>query len=441
MTHEDLADALEVDRAHVEWAFTVFCIIQGLYDLSTNERTQIVYGLCGSPSDLAIQLDWTKEYTKLSDISTDIDLLRWLIVGLDDSSSVRITDLLEEIRESQLAESSESGDHDTSPIEPPRLTLPQPNGVLILRIFDVDNECWTYHMFNRTEHWSITDLNHESDLLTEIISECQIPTSTPTALLCMEQDTPPITSHSTTTHSNLHTQNHGWSQHFEQSIQVDIPGEFSTQKHKSTTRFKCAWQHIGQWKHTLKMIQGPDYPMVWNLQSLLHQKASGSGGASGHVQVRNSVFTQVLGDGQRLIGTSSNDDTQSFPEQMEQRADSKHCIWQLPYSALDFKDHASHFNLDIEPLFNTAIMLNQGTDHLEYIRGTGYILQGHQFVEMMLHAAQSDSSRRTEINIQSHTNIQITGDITWCGHQLFRTLESDIYSWNWTHNETHCMIK
>jgi hypothetical protein len=425
----------------VEWAFTVFGIIQGLYDLSTDERTQIVYGLCGSPSELDVQLDWSKEYTELSDISTDIDLLRWLVLGLDDSSSVRITDLLEEIRESQLEEPSVSDDPDTSPIEPPRLTLPQPNGVLILRFLDVNNECWTYHIVDRTEHWSITDLRHESELLTDIISDCQIPSSVPTALLCLEQDVPSVTSHNTTTHSKSYTQQYGWHQHFEQSIQVDTPGEFNTQKPTSSTRFKCAWQHIGQWKYTLKTIQGPDYPMVWNLQRLIHQTATGSGGSSGHIQVRSSVFTQILGDDQRLSGTSSTDDTLPFPEEMEQRADSQHCIWQLPYSALDFKDHASHFNLDVEPLFNTAITLNQGIDHLQYIRGSGCTLHGQQFVEMMLQATQSDSSRRTEINIESRTNIQVTGDITWCGHQLCSTVESDGFSWIWTHNETNRIFK
>lgn len=444
MNHDDLADALELERAQVEWAFTVFGIIQSLYDLSTVDRTQLLHGLCGSPPNPEFQLDWSIEYSDLLALSTDMDILRWLVLGLDDSSSVRITDLLEDIRKIQLQDTSESDDNHALPIEPPRLTMPQPHGVLIIRVKDLENEHWTYRIFNKEHLWSITDLNQESDVLTQILSKCQIPHSLPTALLCLEEDIPSVidlnTQPSTFTNTSNERHLHGAYQHFQQSIQVDTPGDFQTDAAYSSSHFKCAWQLISQWKYTLKTIQGSEYPMVWNLQCRTHQSATGSAGSNGHVRLRNSAFIQILGDEEHLGGTSHSDDVQTFPTEMEQRVDSQHCVWQLPYSALDFKEHATHFNLDVEPIFNTSTTLNHHAHHLKYIRGAGKILQGQYFVEMMLQAIQSDPSRRTQISLDSQTSISITGDIEWCGHTIALTPLLESNSWSWIHDTISCTV-
>lgn len=437
MNHEDLADTLEVERVQVEWAFTVFGIIQSLYDLSLDERRQVLNGLCGMPPDPDFQVDWDKEYIELPDVSNDIEILRWLVLGLDDSSSIRITDLLEEIRSIQLLEIPEPDDLDEALIEPPRLSLPQPIGFLILRLRNLEHEHWNYYTFNQEQPWTIKDLTRESDVLTQILTTCQVSKSIPVALLSFEQDSPPASDVHTdivsTTHSIITSQQHGLSEQFHQSIQVDVSGEFQAQVTDATTRFKCAWQRTGQWTYSLQMLQGPEYPMVWNLQSLITQKASGSGGSNGHAYIRSSVFTQILGDQTLLGGTSSLNEPQAFPEQMEQRADSQHCIWQLPYSALDFKDHATHLNIDAKPMFNTAISIDQDSHHLDYIQGSGQCLQEQYFVEMMLQAIQTDRSRRTQVHLQSTTSITITGDLTWCGHQITLCPTSESDSWTWIH--------
>ena len=109
MTHEELAEALEIERAQVEWAFTVLTIIQSLYDLTDKERFKVLTGLCGAPP-ATFEIDWSLEYTCLADIQLEMNALRWLVTGLDDSSSARITAVLETIRTQQAEQEAQQAD-------------------------------------------------------------------------------------------------------------------------------------------------------------------------------------------------------------------------------------------------------------------------------------------------------------------------------------------
>lgn len=440
MNHTELADALNLERAEVEWAFTVFGIVQSLYDLTFDERTQVLIDLCGASPVTEPIKDWSKEYTSLWEVHSNLSVLRWLVLGLDDSSSTRISDSLEQIRNTRSERISVNALSIDEPIgnPPERIMLIQPQGFMILRIYDGNQGKWHYHTFSQPSYCSVDSLNEERTLIQEIVTTSKLSASIPVTLIAIEHHlpakTPSLNSH-LSTESFLESQQ-CFSSRLMQLMTHDSLGDFfhTDSTMPSSASLKHGWQHTLQWNVSSTLIQGAEYPMIWNLTQHINQRVSGHAGRNGSLQVRNSVFSQIVSNHDTwLCGTNSDRQPHPFPKAIETRADSQRCIWQTPYSAIDFLNAATHIRSEVQPLFNTFSKVEQCIEKSYFVRGIGNHLQGQTFVEMMLQAEQPDDSRRTQISLQNDTFISVLGDLEWCGNTISITPDMNDPHLIWTH--------
>ena len=183
MTHAEIATHLGLKLSQVEWALALLKIINDLSNISNQEKRSVLEGVCGTPPTEDWDLEWDKDWESWSNINVGDSVQRWLITGLNENSTSKISTVLNEIQADQILRDESAilqvSDNDI----PPPLLIDQPQADLIVQIYSNEHRRWTYHTINKT--WYLSNIDEEPALLDSIVHTLR--SSRPIALLRIQQ--------------------------------------------------------------------------------------------------------------------------------------------------------------------------------------------------------------------------------------------------------------